>query len=292
MFASIKKYLVLFTLIISMMSCKKYEEEIITGNIAPPDTTIENNVYEDYINRTYIMVLGREPLSTELAGAMTLLQNEKLNITSREHFLNAVFSNVEYRYHIYEENRFNLLRDNDSSDVLQFITLFNMALLDSSQMQSWPIYQYEVNRLYELEDARNHFLSDSIDIITVQRRMVNNFFYDQLNMNAQNFVLAVFQQLINRTPTQNELLNGVAMVDGFNAIVFFQSGSSKDAFLDIILNTDDYYEGQVVQLYKKYLLRLPTSQEMTAGTALYKNTGDFKKVQIEILKTDEFAGVK
>ena len=131
-----------------------------------------------------------------------------------------------------------------------------MALLDSSQMQSWPIYQYEVNRLYELEAARNDFVSDSIDIITVQRRMVNNFFYDQLNMNAQNFVLAVFQQLINRSPTQNELLNGVAMVDGFNAIVFFQSGSSKDAFLDIILNTDDYYEGQVVQLYKKYLLRL------------------------------------
>ena len=292
MFASIKKFLVFIALLLSMMGCTKYEEEIIPGNIAPPDTTIENSVYEDYVTRTYIMVLGREPLSIELFDAMTLLKNDKLNIPSRETFLNTVFSNIEYRYHIYEENRFNLLRDNDSADVQQFITLFNMGLQDTSQAQSWPTYQYEVNRLYKLDASKQSFVNDSIDIREVQRRLVNNFFYDQINMNAQNFVLAVFQQLINRSPTQNELQNGVAMVDGFNAVVLFQSGSSKDDFLQIVMNADDYYEGQVVQLYKKYLLRLPSSQEMTAGTALYQNTDDFIKVQIEILKSDEFVGLK
>ena len=292
MFASIKKFLVFIALLLSMMGCTKYEEEIIPGNIAPPDTTIENSVYEDYVTRTYIMVLGREPLSIELFDAMTLLKNDKLNFPSRETFLNTVFSNIEYRYHIYEENRFNLLRDNDSADVQQFITLFNMGLQDTSQAQSWPTYQYEVNRLYKLDASKQSFVNDSIDIREVQRRLVNNFFYDQINMNAQNFVLAVFQQLINRSPTQNELQNGVAMVDGFNAVVLFQSGSSKDDFLQIVMNADDYYEGQVVQLYKKYLLRLPSSQEMTAGTALYQNTDDFIKVQIEILKSDEFVGLK
>ena len=282
-------YTVLFFM---FSSCKKYEEEIITGNVAPPDPTIENNIYEDFVNRTYIMVLGREPLASELTDHVNLLKNDRLSIASRETFLNTVFSTIDYRYHLYEENRFNLLRDNDSNDVQLFISLLINALSDSAQMQSWPIYQYEFDRLNLLSVAQLDFVNGNIKISEVQRRMVNNFFYDQINMNSQNFVLAVFQQLINRVPTQNELQGGVAMVDGLNSSVLFQSGSSKEDFLTIVLNADDYFEGQVVLLYQKYLLRLPNSQEMTAGMNLYKSTDDYVKIQIDILKSDEFVKIE
>ena len=280
--------LLMFFFCFCVLGCSKYEEDKISGNVAPPDLTIENTLYERYVTRSYILVLGREPLATELSNSLNILQQGRLSDTSRIIYLQTVFANADYRNHVYEDTRFNLLRDNDSNDVQLFIYLFNNALMDTTQLQAWPIYQYELNRLNELSVTKQLFLNDSIKMKAVHRRMVNNFFYDQINMNAQNFVLAVFQQLINRAPTQSELQSGVNMVNGLNSSILFQAGASKDDFLNIILNSDDYYEGQIVQLYNKYLLRPPNSQEMSAGTILYRNTGDYEKVQIEILKSDAF----
>ena len=283
-----KPILIILLFCLVATSCTKYEEELIPGNVAPPDPTIDNTSYESYINRTYILVLGREPLATELSNDSAILHQGHLSDSSRVSFLQTVFANADYRNHAYEDMRFNLLRDNDSNDVQLFINLLTNALLDTAQTQAWPIYQYELIRLTALLNAKQLFQNVSINMKEVQRRMVNNFFYDQLNMNAQNFVLAVFQQLINRAPTQNELQSGVNMVNGLNSSILFHAGSSKDDFLNIVLNSDDYYEGQVVQLYTKYLLRPPNTSEMSSGTMLYRNTGDYEKVQIEILKSDAF----
>ena len=272
-------------------SCSHNDEVIIPGNTAPPDPTISNTVYQNYVNRTYILVLGHEPLNQELTDAVALLKSGHLDSASRYNFLNGVFVNADYKPNLYEANRFNLLRDNDSADVKSVINLLIMALANPNQSQAWPVYQYELDRLYLLDSAKQHFINGSINIKEVQKRMVNNYFYDQINMNAQNFVLAVFQQLVNRSPTQNELAGGVAMVNGANSAVLSLAGASKDDFLQIILNSNDFYEGQLVQLYNKFLLRNPNSQEMATGTILYRNTEDYVIVQSSILSTNEFIGI-
>lgn len=274
--------------IVVLTGCTHYDEVVINGNIPPPDHTIPNTVYDNYVTRTYILVLGREPSDAELTNNVVVLKSGLLNDSSRVVFLNTVFANPDYYYHLYEDNRSNLLRDNDSANIKNLIYVLNIGLMDTALSQAWPIYQYELNRLNQLDSAKTEFVNGIIDIKEVQRRMVNNYFYDQINMNSQNFVLAVFQQLVNRVPTQNELQGGVSMVDGNNASVLLQSGASKDDFLHIILTSDDYYEGQVLQLYNKFLLRTATSQEMTKATSIYRNTGDYVKVQIEILKSDDF----
>ena len=73
--------------------------------------------------------------------------------------------------------------------------------------------------------------------------------------------------------------------------LFLQTGLSKNNLLDIFFASDDYYEGQVRQYYKRFLFRSPTSAEMGAATQQYKLTGDFEQMQITILATNEYIGI-
>jgi hypothetical protein len=81
------------------------------------------------------------------------------------------------------------------------------------------------------------------------------------------------------------------MVDGFVAILFFQTGNSKEQCVDIFLNSDDYYEGQVRDLYLRYLFREPTSEEQGYYANSYFDSDDFDQLQKDILSLDEFAGL-
>jgi hypothetical protein len=104
-------------------------------------------------------------------------------------------------------------------------------------------------------------------------------------------VISTFQNLINRNPTTSEQQSGISIVEGNNAVIFLQAGSSKNDYLNIITHSSNYYEGQVVFLYQKYLNRLPNTLEMAAGTSKYQSTGDFTAVQYDILASDEFIGL-
>ena len=81
------------------------------------------------------------------------------------------------------------------------------------------------------------------------------------------------------------------MVDGNNAVLFLQSGNSKDDYLNIFTNSQSYFEGQVILLYIKYLNRVPNTLEMSNGTIEYMTTLDYTAVQRDILSTDEFIGI-
>jgi hypothetical protein len=81
------------------------------------------------------------------------------------------------------------------------------------------------------------------------------------------------------------------MVEGNNSILFLQAGSSKENYLDIMTGNSNYFEGQVILMYQKYLNRVPTTSEMTEGTLKYSSTEDYSIVQKDILATDEFIGL-
>ena len=55
----------LFSFFLIFSSCKKSELEQVPYNEAPADSTISNVTIENYITRTYILTLGREPDSSE-----------------------------------------------------------------------------------------------------------------------------------------------------------------------------------------------------------------------------------
>jgi hypothetical protein len=282
---------IIATLLLFQYGCTTYEEEIVPGNVAPPDLTVSNPIYEDYVNRSYILATGREPTAIEFDTSLYILHTGSLSAASRMSFANMVFANYDYKIHSYEETRYELLRDNDSIEFAMMLSVYDTALTNPLYMSIWPEIQYQRDRMQLASDAKNLYYAGNIDMKEVHRRMVNNYLYDQVNMGSQNFVLAVFQQLVNREPTQSELSSGVAMVDGNNSILFLQAGSSKNDFLNILLNSSNYYEGQVIQLYEKYLLRTPNTYEMVNGTQNYYLNNDYIKLQKELIVTDEFIGI-
>jgi len=282
----------LFILLIFTIACSKSNEVVIPNNIAPPDSTIENVVYEDYVNRSYILICGRKPDSTELDYSLNILKPSLFSLNSRSQFLNSVFLKPDYRPHIYDKWRNELLNNLDTVDITNQIFIFNFYLNDTTFQQFWPSLQFELNRLQLLQSASSLYISKQISIRELQLRMIDNYFYDQINMGASNFVLTCFQHFLGRNPTNDELNSGISMVNGSNAILFLKAGSSKDEFLNIFFNANDYYEGSIIRLYNDFLFHNPTSLQMTVASQKYKTSGNYEESQIEIMSTDEFAGIK
>jgi hypothetical protein len=273
-------------------SCKKTEVETIPGNQAPPDTTIESNVYEDYVNKTYILVLGREPSVSEFQTALNNLRVNGLDEGSRYDFLNTVFSSSDYKWRQIEKWRIQLLGSADSTDVINQMAIFDFFLNDSTFITLWPAYQLEKDRLDTLYNASYNYVAGTISIRKLQAHMLNNYFYDQINMGPDNFVISSFQHFLDRNPTLAEQAGGVGMIYGSNAVLFLRAGASKDDYLNIFFSSDDYFEGSVIRVFKDYLLRAPNSIEMSAAALKYKNTLNFESVQKDVLATDEFVGIK
>ena len=111
-------------------------------------------------------------------------------------------------------------------------------------------------------------------------------------MGTENFVVSTLQHFMDRYPTENELDQSSTMVDGLSAVVFFKQGNTKEQYMDIIFNTDNYFETEARELYIRYLFREPTSIEMTKYATAYKTDLDYKKLQKTILSLNEYVGIK
>jgi hypothetical protein len=273
-------------------SCSKNEVVLDDNNVPPPDTTINSAVYEDYINRCYILLNGREPDSLELSISLSRLKQNYLSKNAREVFLDSLFSNQEYLDRLYNLNRITILNDLDSNDITFQISLFNIYLQDITYQFAWPSLQYEVNRLDTLRKKTNEFLGRKASNKDLQLAMLNNYFFDQINMGAANYVIAAFQLFLNRNPTVQEQNSGVAMINGTSSVLFLEVGSSKDDFNRILFNSANYAEGITVANYMNFLFRNPTSVEMSNATQKFLTTQSYQLLQRDILITDEFVGLK
>ena len=261
------------------------------GNIAPPDPTVSNSTKENYINKVYISVLGREPDSVEFSSGLILLNKNNLSVANRKQLLDSVFSKPEYNARLYQIARTDLLNSLDTADITGEIAVLNFLLTNTTYQSIWPQIQFEITRLDTLKRIPSDLKSGTINVIEMHRRCVNNSFYDQLNMGTENFVVSLFQHFIFRYPTAAELSQSSTMVDGQSSIVFLQSGKTKYEYMNIFFGSNSYFEGQVRDLYIRYLFREPTTEETSAKMALYKNSLDYKALQKEILSGNEYAGI-
>jgi hypothetical protein len=277
-------------IILILTSCKKTEVEVVPDNNAPYDNTISDVTIENYITRAYILALGREPDSLEFNNSHSVLTTGNLDSTSRRNFVETIFTDPDYLPNVYNLNRIDLLNNADTADFTGWILIYSYYLADTSRIALWPALQYERDRMILMRNAYNEFVTGAIDVIELQRRMVNNHVYDEINMGSANFVISTFQHLINRNPTMYEQQSGVSMVDGNNATLFLQSGNSKEDYLNIFTQSRNYFEGQVILLYQKYLHRPAYTEEMAQAATNYSSTGDYTVVQKEILTSDEFIG--
>lgn len=275
---------------LALFACTK--TELIEGNVAPPDNTIESWVKRDYVNRLHISLLGREPSEAELNAALSTLNAASFSLDSRKSVINSIQEEDEYFIRLFEINRANLLNGVDTLTINDYIATFYNLYLQSQDSAEKEILLNETNKLIALRTVSEDLIAGTIDVPTMHQRCVNNFLFDELNMGTENFVVACFQHFLHRYPTQEELENSKTMVDGFEAILFQQLGSSKADFLDIFFHSAAYQEGLVRSQYLQYLFEEPEPYTSIQLAYNFAQTNNFLALQKEILATDDYAGIE
>ena len=300
-----KLFIPLFSIIyiflsICFSSCKKdpinreiHTDTIIIGNIAPNYTGVSTTSIKLYVNKLYVDLLGREATQIELTNDVNTLINNNLSESSRESVIQNLFVDSAFYSRIFEitsSDFTNGIGTQEISDEIEFLQY--QAEFDSLNGNTQFLFYYylEINRLSSVLNITNELQANSININEYYKRFLDNYFYDQVNMGTENFVKGAYDDLFKRSPTISELDESVQMVDGAPANIFLADGSNKGDFMNIVTSCNEFYEGYVRKMYLQFLLREPNSQEMTIGVQTFKPNSNYKLIQLQLLKSSEYAG--
>jgi len=284
-----KKLLFLFSVLI-ISSCTKIEDVIIVDNTLPPDNTIENTTIETYINKLYISTIGREPIESEFTADFSILRDADVSQESREIVIDGILNKDEYYNNLFKLECEHLLLGLDTADINLNIYVLT-GLLDMAQGLELLYIEDALERMLKLQEVLPGLGDGTISNMEMHKRMVNNNMYDEINMGTENFVISMFQSFMQRYPTTSELENGKLMVNDNNSSVFFIPGNGKEDFINIFIESDEYFTGQTNILFNRYLFRDPTSEESINYSLDYINSQDYKLLQRRILSTNEFIGL-
>ena len=284
-----KKLLFLFSVLI-LSSCTKIEDVIIGNNTLPTDNTIENTTIETYINKLYISTIGREPIESEFTADFTTLREADISQESREIVIDGILNKDEYTGNLFKLESEHLLLGLDTADINLNIFVLT-GLLDMAQGLELLYIEDALERMLKLQEVLPGLGDGTISNMEMHKRMVNNNIYDEINMGTENFVISMFQSFMQRYPTTSELENGKLMVNDNNSSVFFIPGNGKEDFINIFIESDEYFTGQTNILFNRYLFRDPTSEESINYSLDYINSQDYKLLQRRILSTNEFIGL-
>lgn len=279
-----------FVILLTLTSCEK-DEITVPDNTAPPDGTVSQLVIETYINKCYISLLGRKPTAQEESAAKATL-SESLSVVNRQAILSPILTSVEYREKSFDTETIRLLTLPFNPEEAQFWVDVYTDLLDDALYAGFQnLLMAEIARMQTLQALPQQVANGTVTRAEMHRTLIDNFFYDQLNMGSFNFVVSLYNHFLFREPTDAETDAGIVMVDGFTSVAFYQNGDSKDDFINNFFGSDDYHEGVVREVFFRHLFREPTTEELNYYTVRYLNSGSFEQLLKDVLSLDEYVGL-
>ena len=199
----------------------------------------------EWIRTFSIALTGKVPVSDELAVLSGIAEQGSTPLESYNLVLDYYFSLPIFYKHIEYQLREEYLENISRRDLVENIGDFYQ--LDQGRKTSiyHSYFNTEFQKLLRLGLIQDGEFFDGISIREIQRLLVNNYIYGQINMGVDNFVLSIFQHFMMRKPTFYELRESKKMLSGNQGVIFTRLGSSKDDFLDIFFSSTNYHEGQV-----------------------------------------------
>lgn len=283
--------LYLLILISVLWSCG--EKEIwIKDNVPPPDLTVEDIVIENYIQKCYISLLGKKANATELNEAFVLLRENPRDENLRKTFVADLVTKP-----LYFTNEVNIMRTDylngvDSTEIANQIGIYEFIITTTNNEFEIELFQNEIKRLEALQSVAEKWMNNLITTADLHLLCVNNPLYDEINMGSENFVVSLFQNFAFRYPTVAELEAGKSLFDGAPSVFLLQSGKNKNDLQDIFFSSKQYYEGVIITLFERYFYRYPTSFEIEFYSAKLATNKNYTPIQIDLLSSKEFMGIK
>ncbi len=289
-----------------LIGCKDESKLIvIEDNNPPPYDGIPTILVENYVNRLYIDVLGREPTDVEMQAETEMLKSAGLQQNARYSLIHKLQNDKGYRegdssffiaYHhrLYELWKGVFIEGASNEDLEQEIGIAEYALLLDSlsgNIQGVEINRSIVKKYKAIIVSEIDFREGRIGVPQVYERMLNNSLYDKINMNTFNFIRASFQDVMRRYPTEAEYNNC------YNPIEYNTSGSlfgisctNKDEYIAILTGSRECEESIIRWTYSSLLAREAKTAEVYKAIQDFHTTKNYQKVQADVLVTDEYAG--
>ncbi len=281
-----------------MSSCKKekittYENLIVGGNTPPNYEGVSQTQIEIYVGKLYIDLLGVQATQAEIDAHSSYLKNSDLRMGARDTLIDQLLVKDEYYDRLYNNAKGKFLEGITDFQLTQEIasqSAIIVLLYSNGDTLNAQVVELFRDKLLYLEDADSLYKNNVISVNKFYSAFCDNSFFDDINMGSLNFVQACFESYFMRPASLSETDNGVRMVDGESRIVLLKNGNSKDDFIRIITESDEFYQGLVIDNYRGFLSRDPTSTESYTATLNFKTSNNLAEMQKSILKTDEYAG--
>jgi hypothetical protein len=242
---------------------------------------------KNFIIKSHIILLNRKPSPPEV---FALIRKYDLIETpsNKTKYIQSLFSDPSFAQGIFEIFSNDFLEGVDNDLIIKTIGEYNFLLHEESQAAFQDIFDSTLQKTIRLRDAVEQLRKNEITISQLQYRCMDNKFYDEKNMGEDNFVISTFLYLFCRNPTSYELKEGKKMVTHNTGVLFNETGFSKENYLNILYECDEYVEGQVTYWYQRILNRQPTREELI--NEVYVNKNKLKKIIAELLFRKDFAG--
>lgn len=294
--------LILFGLF-AFSSCKK-DEKTIPGNVPKQYEDVPTVKVENYLNRIYIDLLGREPLDVEVIRDMKILRDGGLQFDVRKQIIRRLMTDTTfvagdssykraYYQRLYDLSKARLLEGAGDEEFYQQIGNARFALLSSRLTgDSVGVFaaMHTISRCTNVVGSRRAYQYGLIGIGDMYARMLDNPIYDVINMNSLNFVNASFDDLFFRFPTRDEFDIAYDVIEsGKGGSLFGGFADNKPSYCQMLVRSREYYEGMVRWAYLTLIGREPVTQEIYNVMEDFYLSKDLQKVQENILATDEYA---
>ncbi len=290
--------------LISLQACEQNEDVLIPGNKQPDYSGVPTIKVENYVNRLFIDLLGREATDSERIRSVVSLRSGTLSFATRDSLIRRLQRDTIYREgdssysHAWHERMYNLLKARflEGADEAElYLRMGNaqfaqtIARLNGDSVGVFSA-QEQMDKYKNVLNSRWKYRKGQISLGEMCSFMMNNGIYDQINMNSFNFVNASFDDLFRRFPVRDEFDQAYQVIE-YNkpGTVFGRVCTNKNEYCRSLTESVEFYEAQIRWAFYILLQREASTPEVLNLLSPYRNSGDFKNVQLAILKTDEYA---
>ncbi|NQX91631.1 MAG: hypothetical protein HRT74_05820 [Flavobacteriales bacterium] len=300
-----KPYLIPIVLCFLVLSSCKKEEVVYSDNDVPAYNEIPTVLVQNYVNRSYIDLLGREPFDEEMTAEVTLLEDASLSTQSRSNMITRLMTSDEsagadvtykdvYYNKLYEDMKARFLEGASEGNLAYTYNLYyQLAIADSinGNLTLYVLFNQEAEKVLDVINSQAQLRDSEIEIDEMVRRMLFNAVYDDINMNSFNFINAAFDDLYFRFPTEAEFEASFNIIEyNFPDQLFGTTIQNKPQFVDVMIGNNEFDEGMIQWAYESLLSREATSNEVFELIGNFQDTRDFQRIQRSIMIQDEYAG--
>lgn len=285
-------------------SCTKTYDTLVDGNRPPNYGSIPTLKVDNYVNRLFIDFLGREATELERTEWVFALKRNGLAYSTRDSLIQILQWDSTYRpgdssyrhaysQRLYDVSKARFLEGATDGEINQFVGNLKFAIriarLEGDSLKVY--YSLDLMKYYEnVLMSRYKYVKKEITYSDMVAVMINNPIYDQINMNSFNYVIASFDNVLFRNPTQNEFQLAYDVIEyNIPKEIFGVWAANKNEYAEAITQFDGFFESQIRWSYFLLVQREPLTKEVNQFLQPYIKSHRIEDVQRGIAITDEYA---